>query len=258
VVVNIVISVAVILGVLIATGRISLPSAQPRETIPALSTSEQMPPTVDLSAAPDLGTAEPTVDTRASPTPVVYVVVAGDTLGAIAEAHDVTVQELVDTNQLADPDVLHLGQQLIIPAGAAPPTTAPSPTDSVAETPDATEPVVHEVGTPPPTPTSAGPPLIEIAEVVGSTSLSEEVVVIRNRGGAISLEGWTLSDGQGASFLFPAVVIYTDAEVRLHSRSGSHRPSDLYWGLVEPVWNGGELLTLRDALDEVVDTYIVP
>jgi murein DD-endopeptidase MepM/ murein hydrolase activator NlpD len=217
-----------------------------------------MPPTEDLSGTPDLGMAEPTSDTRASPTPAVYVIVQGDTLGAIAEAYGVSVQKLVDTNQLTDPDVLHLGQQLIIPARAATPTAAPSSTDVVVETPDATEPVVHEVGTPPPTPTSAGPPLVEIVDVAGASNLVEEVVVIRNRGGATSLEGWTLSDGQGASFLFPAVIIYTDAEVRLHSRSGTHGPSDLYWGLVEPAWNGGELLTLRDDQDNVVDTYIVP
>jgi hypothetical protein len=109
-----------------------------------------------------------------------------------------------------------------------------------------------------PTPTSSGPPLIEIAQVLGSSVLGEEVVVIRNRGGAVSLERWALVGGQGGAYAFPALTLYQDAVVRLHSTTGSSTPADLYWGRVEPAWQPGELLTLRNDRDEVVDTYIVP
>jgi LysM repeat protein len=54
-----------------------------------------------------------------------YTVAAGDTLGAIAERFGVDVATLVAGNQLADPDNLVVGQQLVIhaaPAGEGPAT----------------------------------------------------------------------------------------------------------------------------------------
>lgn len=44
-----------------------------------------------------------------------YVVKAGDTLSSIADEFDVTVDELVEANEIEDPDVLHEGQELVIP-----------------------------------------------------------------------------------------------------------------------------------------------
>ena len=82
--------------------------------------------------------------------------------------------------------------------------------------------------------------------MLGSAILGEEVVVIRNRGGAESLEDWTLA-GTRQRYAFPALTLYTDSEVRLHSKTGTSGPIDLYWGLVEPGWQAGELITLRDA-----------
>ena len=94
--------------------------------------------------------------------------------------------------------------------------------------------------------------------MLGSGNLAAEVVVVRNRGGATSLEGWTLSGAEGNTFTFPAITLFTDAHVHLHSAAGSSTPNDLYWGRVTPAWNGGALITLRDAAGNVVDTYIVP
>jgi hypothetical protein len=83
-------------------------------------------------------------------------------------------------------------------------------------------------------------------------------VVVRNRGGAVSLERWTLSDAEGNTFTFPAITLFADTQVRVHSTTGSSTPSDLYWGRATPAWNGGELITMRDPTGNVVDTYIVP
>lgn len=52
-----------------------------------------------------------------------YIVQAGDTLSAIARRFGTTVQELVRLNNLANPDLLSLGQQLIVPATGAAPAT---------------------------------------------------------------------------------------------------------------------------------------
>jgi LasA protease len=45
-----------------------------------------------------------------------YAVQAGDSLGNIASKYEVTVQMLVDANQIIYPDYLEVGQELIIPA----------------------------------------------------------------------------------------------------------------------------------------------
>jgi spore germination protein len=46
----------------------------------------------------------------------VYTVVTGDTLGAIAAYYGVDVDELAAFNELADPNVIYVGEELLIPA----------------------------------------------------------------------------------------------------------------------------------------------
>lgn len=52
-------------------------------------------------------TPQPTED-------VIYVVKAGDTLGAIARAHNVTVAQLVGWNNITNVDVINVGQRLVV------------------------------------------------------------------------------------------------------------------------------------------------
>lgn len=57
-----------------------------------------------------------------------YTVQAGDTLAAIARRFNTTVEELVRLNNIANPNVLSLGQQLIVPAaGSTAPATGDTP-----------------------------------------------------------------------------------------------------------------------------------
>ena len=44
-----------------------------------------------------------------------HVVRSGDTLGSIAVQYGVTVQAILEANQLANPDILRVGQELVIP-----------------------------------------------------------------------------------------------------------------------------------------------
>jgi len=44
-----------------------------------------------------------------------YIVKAGDTLSAIAKAYGVTVQQIVDANNIPNPDMIDVDQVLIIP-----------------------------------------------------------------------------------------------------------------------------------------------
>ncbi len=74
-----------------------------------------LPPTPDSdsSAWSPLGTPGPAV----SPTPIVHVVQAGETLVSIALDYDVDVELLQWVNNISDPRLLRAGQQLVIPTG---------------------------------------------------------------------------------------------------------------------------------------------
>lgn len=115
-------------------------------------------------------TATPT----ATPEALTYVVVQGDTLGRIARAYGVSVQELASLNGIEDPNRISIGQVLVIPemtgvpveetdtptasvsaeaTATSAPTTTPSPTATpgVALTPEDTATPTMEKATATPT-----------------------------------------------------------------------------------------------------------
>jgi len=59
---------------------------------------------------------------------IVHVVTAGDTLSGIAHQYNVTVAQIIATNQLRDPSYLFIGQQLVIYTEAATVAVTPTPT----------------------------------------------------------------------------------------------------------------------------------
>lgn len=240
--VNIIVSALVMLTILFAWERIRTPpTSAPTSAPPVLTTQDAIAPTI--APVPSPNPSEP----------LQYTVQEGDTLGAIAQTYDVSLEDLMAANALTDPNVLRIGQTLIIPSS---PSTFPT-TDSSAETPP--EPTnIEALPTPLPTLTPSGPPMVEIGQVLGAGDLAAEVVVVRNTGGLVSLEGWTLSDAEGNTFTFPTISLFADVQMRVHSNPGRSTPSDLYWGRDTPAWNQGELITLRDETGSVVDTYIVP
>jgi LysM repeat protein len=74
----------------------------------------------------------PTSTPTATPTPVIHVVEKGDNLLALAFEYDVSVQALIEVNEIEDPRALSIGQALIIPLDAealltAQPTATPTP-----------------------------------------------------------------------------------------------------------------------------------
>ena len=96
------------------------------------------PAAVTDSSSP-LATPEPTaVPTTVAPTAtpadqainqpthqLSHTVQEGDTLGAIAQAHGVSVDDLIAANGLTDPNLLYVGQTLIVPDGSTIASTAP-------------------------------------------------------------------------------------------------------------------------------------
>src|SRR3990170_7577312 len=97
-------------------------------------------PVTQVSSGPTA--AAPTAGAQPSPIPptptlTVYVVQSGDPLGSIAEQFDVPVEDIMKANGLTEPDVLDVGQALVIPVGGFVfPTATPGalPTN-VVETP---------------------------------------------------------------------------------------------------------------------------
>ncbi len=67
-------------------------------------------------------TPEVTIDQIVTPTsqppaaPRVYIVASGDTLSGIAEQFGTTAADIIALNDLADPDNLSIGDELLVPA----------------------------------------------------------------------------------------------------------------------------------------------
>jgi D-alanyl-D-alanine carboxypeptidase len=93
-------------------------------------------------------TSTPRVTGTAAPSPIVppeglvYTVVGGDTLNAIADRYGVAVEAIIAANGITDPASLQIGQELRIPGSSGPAVTPSPPTP------------VPGGATPPPGPTS--------------------------------------------------------------------------------------------------------
>ena len=113
---------------------ISLGKASPTALGPAGVTPQPSPSATATAAAVATPSAtaspSPAPTSTAAPSPtsslVTYTVKAGDTLSDIAAVYGTTVEAIARANSLADPNVLAIGQVLIIPTPE--PTATQSPT----------------------------------------------------------------------------------------------------------------------------------
>lgn len=207
----------------------------------------------EATPAPTL-TLPPAGETAAAnPTPTIYVAKAGDTLGSIAQTYDVTVDEIMAANGLTDPNLLTVGQTLVIPvAGYVPPTATPGQ-EAAAPTSTAE----------PPRPTVTSDPnqaaaRLTITEVRGAGVLDEESVWLRNDGGAVDLAGWTLRDETGIIYVFPALTLAPGGAVTLHTTAGADTAQDLYWGQTQAVWAAGRSVLLSDTTGNLHTRFTIP
>ncbi len=242
---NVIVSVAVTLLVINVwdAGR-----GSPR-TVPTLAAqSQNLQPVVD-SAAPTAipltltPTALPTATSRASQ----YTVKEGDTLSSIARDFDVPVDQLLAANNLANGDLLSIGQRLNIPGsdGSLPvPTPTPIRLQPGATTTDSI---------------ALGDAFVTIREINNGGTLSQEQVVLTNIGAKVNLVGWTLADGEGHKFTFPDLTLLSNAEVKVHTGNGANTAADLYWGQADIRWGAtGTVAYLRDPDGRLIATYRVP
>jgi len=90
------------------------PTSEPAST--SSSTPEPATPESPTEPAPtEAPSATPTEET---PSEVTYVVKRGDTLGTIARLHNTTSLAIMQRNGLSNPNMIYLGQELIVPLGA--------------------------------------------------------------------------------------------------------------------------------------------
>jgi LysM repeat protein len=252
--------------------------------LPALNVTPPLVPTATLPVGVAAQTAQPAGQTAAAaPTEVIHVVAAGDTVSGLSALYDVPAEDIVAANNLANPNVLQVGMQLVIPVGGLPevtPTFTPMPTPT--DTPLPFEPPSSQTataaaesaalataaaapsttGVPGSTPAAGeGEFKVEITEVIGLGQVDQEGIVMTNTGTRLAdMLGWTLSDGDGNVYTFPNFRLWGNgSSVTVHTRIGEdgNPPSNFFWGKLAPVWSAGEEATLRDGEGNVVDTFTV-
>jgi LysM repeat protein len=257
------------------------PVATPLVAMPATAAQIAGTPSIGTSAAGTVGPTTQTPDqateatapaaaTFASSTePVVYVVQPGDTLSSLALEYDVSEADIMAANQLRNPDFLPAGLELVIPVDGVPPATARwTPIPMATGTPLPFEPPsVHLTATVSTQSDNAGTARptadgfrVEIIEIGGAGNLEQERVLISNLGSLLAdMGGWTLSDTDGNTYVFPNYRLWSEGSVTVHTRTGQNgNPvTSLFWGKMDTVWSPGEVATLRNAVGEVITTYIV-
>jgi LysM repeat protein len=183
---------------------------------------------------PTASLAPPTPTRRT--TPISYVVQPGDTLSLIAAKFNISMAALMQANGLTNPNVLKVGDTLIVPPLDFTPT-----------------PVMNTVA---PTPV----PILKIVSIVRAASAQAatgETVIIQNIGPRVNLKGWSLVDLQGNLYAFPDFVFESNSVVRVHTESGLDTATDLYWGREKPMWDANDTATLKDRTGNVMDRYTV-
>ena len=229
---NVIVSAVTVLGVLTLWDRQSVPDPTPF-------------PTATIDAAAILASAVPTATETLIPTatPYVYRVQLNDSLFGIALQLGVSLTDLMDLNELDETSVLDVGQILLVPTPGGPAGAAPTEVAGPSATPT------------PPAPAEA--PLVVIVGVSGVGNLAEEAVQLINNGGVAAMLGWTLDDGRGTGYVFPALNLYQGA-VRVYSRAGDDTAIDLFWDLDQALLSPGTTITLRDAAGTIQSTFTIP
>ena len=98
---------------------------------------------------------------------------------------------------------------------------------------------------------------VRISSVIYPSQLSREVVVMVNEGEQVDMTGWQMVPPRGTPYVFGQVVVFKNSFVNLHTTTGADVPTDLFWGLGEPMWQSGDELKLLRKDGSVASTFLV-
>ena len=238
---NIIISAVTVLVVLNIWDRSHNPEAPPAEAVNLL-------PTVIATAIPPTNTPLPDPTLALRP----YQVEPGESLSEIAQLFGVSVEQLLEINNLSNPDQIRAGMILDVPISGA---AAGDPGD---QTPDSAS------SPPEPAPTTTAPPEpergdIKIVSIVGVNDLATEHLQIQSLSSEeLSLEGWWLETNDGLVYNFPKITLYEHGAVDLYSRAGINSVVALYWGQSNPIFQSGDRALIFDAQGNLQAVYSIP
>lgn len=189
--------------------------------------------------------AEPTAAPTATLDPAnqqIYTIQSGDSLSAVAGRFGTTVDAIMKANELTDPNVIFVGQRLIIPVGNSGNNSAP-PAENAPAT---TAPLTNGEGV-----------VIRIVDGAGAL-VTEAVQLVNDSNTVINLNGWRLERENGPAYTFGDQSIFPGGNLWLHSGSGTDTTVALYWNQSEPVWQSGAVVRLVNVEGNVVTSYPVP
>lgn len=102
-------------------------------------------------------------------------------------------------------------------------------------------------------------PVILIETIIGAGDLQNEVVLLRRVGeGELLLTGWKLTNGRGAEYTFPYLLLNKNGAVRLYSRAGNNTVMELFWGSQQAVFRNGDVVSLYDWQGNLRASYTLP
>ena len=210
--------------------------------------SISMLPTVIASAIPPTATPTPRPSLAVRP----YEVGPGETLSEIAVVFGVSIDQLLEINNLDNPDELRAGMTLQIPVqgSIAQENNSAGQGDSQVES----EPL--PTATPPAQPENN---IIKILTIVGVNDLATEHLQIQSLSPeALSLEGWRMETNDGQVYYFPKITLFEHGAVDLYTRAGINSVVALYWGRSTPIFQSGDQAVIYDAEENVQAVYSIP
>jgi hypothetical protein len=219
---------------------------------------------------------------------VLHTVADGEFPTLIIESYDLPAEAtftMMTMNGLSEETAtqIQIGDQLVVPledcpveafleaqpdgtvAEATEEATAETTTDDAEATEEATAEATPDVtATPTIQPTATLAPTVEgstveIASIIRAGELESEGIEIINNGNTVDISNWTLSDGDGNTFVFPPERrLFDGASITVLTTEGDNTAILLYWGLDEAVFEPGDVVVLADASGNVQSSLRIP
>jgi LysM repeat protein len=222
---------------------------------------------------PEEGTPIAGVVTALPENCILHTIAEGDTPYAVALQYGADSFRLMEVNGLNDEtaSLLQIGDTLIVPLEGCPltgPQVSEAPTLESSATGEVsgeatTESTAAATATATVRPTVTLPPTarsaqMEITNVNSPGDITAERVEIRNNGNNVNLKGWTLSDANGNVYTFAERFLFERSVIFIYSGVGTDTAAALFWNRTQPVFEAGDVVTLKDAAGRVQSTFRVP